>query len=74
MTSVTMKLNMKEMELLSSLVSDQLFRREFIDSRVPGCRFDPGDLRLGKELVARFRTMTDRAKGITSPQRNVTTA
>jgi len=70
MTSVTVKLNVRELELLSSLASDQLFRREFIDPRLPGHTSNPADLRLAKELIERLRVMMDRARGITVPRRN----
>jgi hypothetical protein len=62
MTLITVKLTAKELELLSSLASDQLFRREFIDPRLPGHKSDPAELSLGKKLVERLRFMTDRAK------------
>lgn len=55
MTHITVKLTVKELDLLTSLASDQLFRREFIDPKMPGHRANPGDISLGKELVARFR-------------------
>jgi hypothetical protein len=70
MTSVNVKLNVKELELLSSLASDQLFRREFIDPRLPGYKSNPADLRLAKELIERLRVMMDRARGITTPRKN----
>src|SRR5262245_22431667 len=35
LTRITVKFTAKELELLSSLAADQLFRREFIDSRLP---------------------------------------
>jgi hypothetical protein len=69
-TLVTVKLSARELELLTTLASDQLFRREFIDPRLPGYKFNPAELDLGKKLVGRLRTMTDRAKGITLPRRN----
>ena len=64
MTRITVKLTAKELELLSSLASDQLFRREFIDPRLPGYKSNPEDLSLAKKLIERLRVMTDRAKGI----------
>jgi len=70
MTRITVKLTTKELELLSSLASDQLFRREFIDPRMPGYRSDPAELSLGKKLIERLRVMTDRARGIPLPRRN----
>lgn len=69
MTRITVKLTSKELELLSSLASDQLFRREFIDPRMPGNRLNPAELILGKHLILRLRGMTDRAKGIPLPRR-----
>ena len=61
MTRMTVKFTAKELLLLSSLASDQLFRREFIDPRLPGYKTDPAELSLGKQLVTRLRLLTDRA-------------
>lgn len=62
MTNINVKLTAKELALLSSLASDQLFRREFIDSRLPGYQFNHAELSMGKKLVERLRVITDRAK------------
>ena len=62
MTLISVKFTTHEIELLSSLASDQLFRREFIDSRLPGYRPSPMDLTLGKKLVERLRLTADRVK------------
>jgi hypothetical protein len=62
------------MELLQSLASDQLFRREFIDPRLPGYVSNPDELRLAKKIVERLRLMTDRSKGISLPRRTGTLA
>jgi hypothetical protein len=70
MTRIIVKLTAKELELLSSLASDQLFRREFIDPRLPGYKSNPEELSLGKKLVERFRVMADRTKGMPLPKRN----
>jgi len=64
MTSIHIKLTTEEAELLGSLASDQLFRREFIDPKMPGHKANPGALRLGKQLVERLQSMTDQAKGV----------
>lgn len=69
MTQIAVKLTVTELELLSSLASDQLFRREFIDPRFPGYKSNPAELSLGKELVKRLQLMTDRAKGLPLPGR-----
>jgi len=73
MTRITVKFTAKELDLLSSLASDQLFRREFIDSRMPGYKSNAGDVTLGKKLVERLRLLTDRAAGTTPQRRNGTT-
>jgi hypothetical protein len=57
MTLITLKLTIAELELLTSLASDQLFRREFIDPRMPGHRANPKEMALGKALVGRMRLM-----------------
>jgi hypothetical protein len=72
MTLITVKLTSRELELLTTLASDQLFRREFIDTRLPGFKSNPGDLSLGKKLVERMRLMTDRAKRAPAPKKNGT--
>jgi hypothetical protein len=70
MTSITVKLTEKELTLLCSLASDQLFHREFIDARLPDYKTDPAELGIGKKLIERLRIMTDRAKRIPLPRRN----
>lgn len=62
LTRISLKLSTKELELLRSLASDQLFRREFIDCRIPGSSSNRADLTLGKELVARLQSAADRAR------------
>jgi len=62
MTRITVKLTVKEFELLSSLASDQLFRREFIDPRLADYKSNPAEVILGKKLIVRLRGLTDRAK------------
>jgi hypothetical protein len=57
MTTITVKLTAKELDVLASLASDQLFRREFIDPKMPGYKANPGDLSIGKKLVERLRSI-----------------
>ena len=59
MTPITVKFTTKELELLTSLASDQLFRREFIDNRLPGFSANSEDIGMGKVLVERLRTVLD---------------
>jgi hypothetical protein len=61
MPLITIKLTDQELGLLTNLAADQLFRREFIDPKMPGYKFNPGELSLGKKLVERLRQITDRA-------------
>jgi hypothetical protein len=70
MTLITVKLTARELALLTSLASDQLFRREFIDPKMPGYRSNPEDVSLGKKLVERMRLMADRDKKEPLPRRN----
>jgi len=70
MTLIVVKFTTQEIELLSSLASDQLFRREFIDPRLPGHRSNPGELNLGKKLVERLRLTADRVKRVPLAKRN----
>jgi hypothetical protein len=70
MTLINVKLSAKELELLTSLASDQLFRREFIDPRMPGYKSNHADLSQGKKLVERMRLLTDRARKTPLPKRN----
>ena len=70
MTQIIVKFTTQEIELLSSLASDQLFRREFIDPRLPGHRSNPAELTLGKKLVERMRLTADRVKKVPPPKRN----
>jgi hypothetical protein len=62
MTLINVKLTLKELDLLTSLASDQLFRREFIDPKMPGYRSNPAEVSLGKKMVERLRSVADRAK------------
>jgi hypothetical protein len=70
MVQISVKFTTHEIELLSSLASDQLFRREFIDSRLPGFRSNPDDLNLGKKLIERMRLTADRVKKVPPSKRN----
>ncbi len=70
MTRITLKLSIEELMLLTTLASDQLFRREFIDPKMPGYKINPSELRLGKKLVESLRMTADRARRIAVPRRN----
>jgi hypothetical protein len=74
MTVITVKLTPEELDLLTALASDQLFRRQYIDPRMPGYKSNPAEVKIGKELVERLRQMSDQAKGGPVSKRNGTTA
>jgi hypothetical protein len=54
--------------LVTTLLSDQLFRREFIDPKMPGYKGDPAELATGKDLVLCFRSMAREASGLVIAQ------
>jgi hypothetical protein len=72
MKLITLKLTVKELELLTALAADQLFRKEFIDPRMPGHKSNPEDLNLSKALVGRLQKMVDpsSAKRVSTPRIN----
>ena len=57
MAPINVKLTPKEIELLVSLASDQLFRREFIDPKMPGYKGNSAEVSMGKALVTRLRSI-----------------
>lgn len=57
MKLITLKMTAQELELLISLASDQLFRREFIDPRMPGHRANAAEMEMGKAIVGRLRLL-----------------
>ncbi len=68
--TITVKLTPEELDLLTALASDQLFRRQYIDPRLPGYKANPAEVRTGKELVERLKQMSDKAKGGSIAKRN----
>ena len=76
MKLLTLKLTTKELALLTTLVADQLFRKEFIDPKMPGYKFNADEISLGKTLVGRLRFMLNPvpAKRTNTPRINATTS
>jgi hypothetical protein len=82
MKNIKIEVTPEELMLITTLLSDQLFRREFIDPKMPGYKGDPAELAMGKDLVLRFKSMareaavsagaapSRRAPGHLSPNRN----
>ena len=63
MKKIKIEVTLDELLLLTTLTSDQLFRREFIDPKMPGYKRDPVELAMGKDLVLRFRSIAREASG-----------
>jgi hypothetical protein len=59
MKLINFALTVEELSLLASLASDQLFRRQFIDPKMPGYKSKPEEVNLGKALVVRMRLIID---------------
>ncbi|PWU11719.1 MAG: hypothetical protein C5B51_02065 [Terriglobia bacterium] len=57
MKNIKFEVSQSEILLLITLLSDQLFRREFIDPKMPGYKGDPAELAMGKELVLRSKSV-----------------
>lgn len=63
MKRINFTLTLEELSLLASLASDQLFRRQFIDPRMPGYKGSPEEVARGKALVGRMRLILDAGNG-----------
>jgi hypothetical protein len=57
MKNIKFEVTQQELLLLITLMSDQLFRREFIDPKMPGYKGDPTELAMGKALVLRLKSV-----------------
>ena len=55
MTRINFPVTIEELRLLANLASDQLFRKQFIDPKMPGHKGNPEEVDLGKALVGRMR-------------------
>jgi len=62
MAVINLRLTHEELELLTALASDQLFRRQFIDPKLPGYKSNPAEVKMGKDLVERLRQMAGQAR------------
>ena len=66
MKRINFAVTVEELSLLASLAADQLFRRQFIDPRMPGYKGSPEELDLGKALVGRMKVMIDASSRYTT--------
>lgn len=62
MKPINFTLTFEELRLLATLASDQLFRRQFIDPKMPGYRGIPEEIDIGKALVGRMQSLLDEAR------------
>ena len=63
MKNIKIEMTPEELLLVTTLLSDQLFRREFIDPKMPGYKGDRAELAMGKELVLRLKSIAREAAG-----------
>lgn len=68
MKRINFSVTIEELRLLASLASDQLFRRQFIDPRMPGYKGSPEEVDAGKALVGRMRLLIDGGSRTVSAQ------
>jgi hypothetical protein len=62
---INLVVTMEELRLLASLASDQLFRRQFIDPKMPGYKGTREDLDLGKAILARMQSLIGEVRNTT---------
>ncbi len=67
MKKLTLEFTVEELGALTSLASDQLFRKQFIDPKMPGYRENPVELDLCKNVVGRLRTLIAEQRGKLEP-------
>jgi len=63
MKNIRIEVTLDELLLVTTLLADQLFRREFIDPKMPGYKGDPAELAMGKDLVLRLKSVARDASG-----------
>jgi hypothetical protein len=66
MKRINFAVTVDELRLLASLASDQLFRRQFIDPKMPGYKGNREEVDIGKALVGRMKLIIDGGTGHTT--------
>lgn len=59
MKKLTLDFTPEELGILTTMASDQLFRKQFIDSKMPGFKPNREELDMCKALVGRLRAIVD---------------
>lgn len=54
---IRVEFSVAELDLLTTLASDQLFRIEFIDPKMPGYKADNDKIGVSKHLISRLRSV-----------------
>jgi hypothetical protein len=62
MKNINFSITFEELRLLATLASDQLFRRQFIDPKMPGYKGVPEEIDIGKALLGRMQLLLDEAR------------
>ncbi len=63
MKKMTLQFTPEELGALTTMASDQLFRKQFIDPKMPGFMQDHEELELCKNVVARLRAAVGERNG-----------
>ena len=63
MKKLTVEFTPEELGALTNLAADQLFRKQFIDPKMPGYRENPDEMDLCKNVVSRLRNVVAEYKG-----------
>jgi hypothetical protein len=76
MKKLSLDFTPEELGILTTMASDQLFRKQFIDSKMPGFKPNREELDLCKNLVGRLRSVVDeqRSKAATAPAKKTAAA
>jgi hypothetical protein len=76
MKKVSLEFTTEELGLLTTMASDQLFRKQFIDSKMPGFKPNREELDVCKNLVGRLRSVVDeqRTKSASAPPKKTAAA
>jgi len=68
MKKLTLEFTVEELSALTDMASNQLFRKQFIDPKMPGFVLNHEELGLCKNLVGRLRSAMDTQRGKVSPE------
>ena len=63
MKKLTLEFTVEELSALTDMASNQLFRKQFIDPKMPGFVLNQEELGLCKNLVGRLRSVVDTQRG-----------